>query len=167
MKKLVWPLLVIFFLLGGLSAILVGQVALPPEPRPESVEAISEKWSESGHADTESESFTHWDEDDPAEVPATCAKCHSTYGYIDYLGEDGSAVNVVDAAANIGSTVTCFVCHNSTAHEKDTVIYPSGAEIDNLGDSANCAECHQGTHMQAQMLRLSPWSCLRTKSMRT
>jgi len=145
MKKLVWPLLVIFFLLGGLAVILIGQVALPPEPRPESVEAISDKWSDSGHADAEAEAFIHWDEDEPAEIPANCAKCHSAYGYIDYLGEDGSAANMVDAAANIGSTVTCFVCHNPSAHEKDTAIFPSGAEIDDLEITANCAECHQGT----------------------
>jgi hypothetical protein len=145
MKKLVWPLLVIFFLLGGLAVILIGQVALPPEPRPESVEVISDKWRDSGHADAESESFTHWDEDEPAEIPANCAKCHSAYGYIDYLGEDGSTANVVDAAANIGSTVTCFVCHNPIAHEKDTAIFPSGVEIQDMEASANCAECHQGT----------------------
>ncbi len=145
MKKYVWPLLVIFFLLGGLAVILIGQVALPPEPRPESVEMISEKWSDSGHADTEAEAFIHWDEDEPAEIPANCAKCHSAYGYLDYLGEDGSAVNVVDAAAKIGSVVTCYVCHNPTAHEKDTAFYPSGVEIGDLSETANCAECHQGT----------------------
>lgn len=145
MKKFVWPLLVIFFFLGGLAVILIGQVALPPEPKPESVEVISDKWTESGHADTEAEAFTHWDEDEPAEIPANCAKCHSAYGYIDYLGEDGSAVNVVDAAAEIGSVVTCYVCHNPSAHEKNTALYPSGAEISGLGTNANCAECHQGT----------------------
>jgi len=145
MKKYVWPLLVIFFLLGGLAVILIGQVALPPEPRPESVEVISDKWTDSGHADTEAESFTHWNEDEPAEIHANCAKCHSAYGYIDYLGEDGSTPNVVDAAAKIGSVVTCTVCHNRSAHEKDTALYPSGAEIDDLGANAKCAECHQGT----------------------
>ena len=91
MKKFVWPLLIVFFLLGGLAAILIGQVVLPPEPRPESVEVISEKWTESGHADAESESFVHWDEEEVPEVPANCAKCHSGIGYLDFLGEDGSA----------------------------------------------------------------------------
>ncbi len=145
MKKFVWPLLVIFFLLGGLAVILIGQVALPPEPRPETVEEISSKWSNSGHADADSESFTQWDEDDPAEIPANCAKCHSAYGYHDYIGEDGTAANEVDSAAEIGSVVSCFVCHNPTAHDKDFAIYPSGVTIEHLGQTANCAECHQGT----------------------
>lgn len=144
MKKFVWPLLIIFFLLGGLAAILIGEIVLPPEPRPETVEAISEKWTESGHADAESESFVHWDEEEVPEVPANCAKCHSGIGYMDFLGEDGSEPLSVDSAAKLGSVVSCFVCHNPTAHEKDTAIYPSGAEITELGDAANCVECHQG-----------------------
>ena len=144
MKKLVWPLLIIFFLAGGLVAILIGEMILPPEPRPETVEAISEKWSDSGHADFESESFVHWDEDEPPLIPENCAKCHSAYGYIDFLGEDGSQAQVVDAPANIGSVVTCFVCHNPSTSEKDTAVFPSGVEIHDLGQTANCAECHQG-----------------------
>jgi len=145
MKKLVWPLLVIFFILGGLAAILIGQVVLPPEPRPEPVDAISEKWSNSGHADRESESFVHWDEDEPPEVPQNCAKCHSAYGYLDYLGEDGSAAQSVDSAHPVGSVVTCSVCHNPSANAKDAAFFPSGATIEDLGQNANCAECHQGT----------------------
>jgi hypothetical protein len=144
MKKYVWPLLIIFFLLGGLAAILIGQVALPPEPRPQSVEEIGEAWSASGHADFTSESFVHWDEDDPAEVPVNCAKCHSANGYLDYLGEDGSEALVVDEPAAVGSVVSCYVCHNPTASEKDSTIYPSGAVISDLGMTANCTECHQG-----------------------
>ncbi len=145
MKKLVWPLLVIFFLLGGLAAILIGQVVLPPDPPGETVEEISTKWSFSGHADFESESFTHWDEDDPAEIPASCAKCHSAYGYLDYLGEDGSAAGSVETAANIGSVVSCFVCHNPSAQEADAAMFPSGEMVEGLAQTANCATCHQGT----------------------
>ena len=144
MKKWIWPVLVIFFLLGGLTVILVGQVTFPRENQ-ESVEEISEKWEESGHADAESESFTHWDEDDPAVIPASCAKCHSGYGYLDFLGEDGSQAGAVDAAAQPGLTVTCNVCHNTKAHDIDSAIYPSGAEIEELDGTANCAACHQGT----------------------
>lgn len=144
MKKFVWPLLVIFFLVGGLVAILIGQVVLPPEPRPESVETISEKWTKAGHSDSESVSFTYWDQRDPPEIPANCAKCHSAYGYLDFLGEDGSEANSVDAPTPIGSVVSCVVCHNPSGHEKDTTLFPSGAEINGLGMTANCAECHQG-----------------------
>ena len=145
MKKFVWPLLVVFFLLGGLAVILIGQVVLPPEPRPESVVALSEKWTDSGHADADAESFVHWDEDEPPVVPQNCAKCHSAYGYLDYLGEDGSEAQSVDQAHPVGSVVSCVVCHNNAAHDKETAFYPSGATIDIPGGSVNCAECHQGT----------------------
>ena len=124
--------------------ILFGGVILPPQARPETVQAISENWTTSGHADSESVSFTYWDDRDPPEIPTNCAKCHSTYGYLDYLGEDGSEAYVVDEAAPIGSVVSCLVCHNPTAHEKDVTLFPSGVEIDGLGMNANCTECHQG-----------------------
>jgi len=145
MKKWIWPVLVIIFLLGGLTVILIGQVTLPQENQ-ETVKEISEKWGESAHADSEAEAFIHWDEDDPPEVPANCAKCHSGYGYLDYLGEDGSQFRVMDTAAQTGLTVTCNVCHNKTAHEIETAIYPSGAEMNAPDGTANCAECHQGTN---------------------
>ncbi len=151
MKKFVWPLLVIFFLIGGLVAILIGQVVLPPEPPVEPVEAISEKWDGSGHADAESESFIHWDEDDPPLIPESCAKCHSAHGYLDYLGEDGSEAGSVDAAAAVGTVVSCYVCHNPTAQTKDAAVFPSGATMDGLGQSANCAECHQGTRFSGDV----------------
>jgi len=144
MKKYIWPLLLIFFVLGGLVVLLVGKVILPPDPRPETVQAISEKWAESAHADSESISFTYWDEREPPEIPPFCAKCHGTPGYLDYLGDDGSEAYVVDEASPIGSVVTCLVCHNPSAHEKDMTLFPSGAEINGLGMTANCAECHQG-----------------------
>jgi hypothetical protein len=144
MKKLIWPLLLIFFLLGGLVAILIGQVVLPPDPRPETVQAISLNWNTAGHSDRESVSFTYWDDREPAVIPAACAKCHSEYGYLDYLGEDGSEPYSVDSAHPVGSVVSCLVCHNPSAHEKDMALFPSGVEIDGLGMTANCIECHQG-----------------------
>jgi hypothetical protein len=144
MKKYIWPLLVIFFLSGGLVAILIGQVVLPPEPRAKSVQEISEKWSVSGHSDSESLSFSLWDNREPPVIPESCAKCHSTYGYLDYLGEDGSEVNTVNEVASIGSVVSCLVCHNPSAHEKNSVIFPSGAVINGQDNSSNCMECHQG-----------------------
>ncbi len=144
MKKHIWPLLLIFFLLGGLVIILFGGVILPPAPPPQTVQAISENWTTSGHADSTSRSFTFWDDRDPPIIPATCAKCHSAHGYLDYLGEDGSEAYVVNEAAPIGSVVSCIVCHNPTAHEKDMTLFPSSAEIDGHGMSSTCAECHQG-----------------------
>jgi hypothetical protein len=101
-------------------------------------------WAESGHADAEAEAFVHWDEDDPAEVPTSCAKCHSEGGYLDFLGADGTAAGTVDNAAAIGTTVTCVTCHNEVTLTKTSVVFPSGIEITGLGDESRCMECHQG-----------------------
>src|SRR5690606_24442073 len=103
-----------------------------------------DEWVASPHNDTEGEAFNHWNEEDPAEVPTDCAKCHSTPGYIDHLGADGSAAGVVDVAAPIGTTVQCVACHNEVTLDKTSVVFPSGIEVMNLGDEARCMECHQG-----------------------
>jgi hypothetical protein len=105
---------------------------------------FADSWAISAHADATAEAFVHWDEDDPAEVPVGCAKCHSTPGYLDYLGADGTAAGAVDNAAPIGTVVSCVACHNDAAMAKASVIFPSGAEITGLGDEARCMECHQG-----------------------
>ena len=108
-------------------------------------------WASSGHADAESEAFVHWDEDDPAVVPTGCAKCHSTGGYLDFLGVDGTAAGTVDNDAPIGTTVTCIACHNEATLAKDSVIFPSGVEITGLGPEARCMECHQGRASSASV----------------
>jgi len=101
-------------------------------------------WVSSPHADFTAEAFIHWNEEDPAEVPASCAKCHSTPGHLDYLGVDGSTAGTVDAAAPIGSVVECVACHNDVSLAKTSVVMPSGIELTGLGDEARCVECHQG-----------------------
>jgi hypothetical protein len=101
-------------------------------------------WEGSGHADASAEAFRHWDEDDPVEVPTRCANCHSSYGYRDFLGADGSEAGVVDMAAAVDSTVDCVACHNAATMVLDSVVFPSGAEITGLGDDARCMQCHQG-----------------------
>lgn len=111
---------------------------------PEPVLSITEKWESSGHADASSRSFTNWDEADPPLVPPTCAKCHSMYGYLDFLGADGSTVGQVDRPANIGSVIYCNTCHNSAAHALTTVKFPSGIEIAAADGAVNCMQCHQG-----------------------
>jgi hypothetical protein len=107
---------------------------------------FGEQWSGSGHADADAEAFVHWDEDDPAEVPARCAACHSAAGYQDYIGADGSATWVVDQAAPIGTVVSCQVCHNETAMMLDSspIPFPSGITVTVEGPAARCAVCHQG-----------------------
>ena len=103
-----------------------------------------DEWMGSAHADASAEAFMYWNEEDPAEIPVTCAKCHSSIGYQDHVGADGSEVNVVDAAAPVGSVVDCVACHNSGTIAKTSVIMPSGIELTNLGDESRCMECHQG-----------------------
>ncbi|MBL8103186.1 MAG: cytochrome c3 family protein, partial [Anaerolineales bacterium] len=98
-----------------------------------------------GHADVASEPFRHWDGEDPAEVPTSCAKCHTSDGYRDFLGEDGSEAGKVDAAvpADHAQGVQCAACHNAGTISKTTVMFPSGIEI-TAGDDVRCMECHQG-----------------------
>src|SRR6185503_3562178 len=65
-----------------------------PTPEPVAVPNLTE-WESSAHNAVDTEPFRHWDADDPAEVPTSCAKCHSTAGYQDFLGADGSEANKV------------------------------------------------------------------------
>jgi hypothetical protein len=101
-------------------------------------------WMSSAHADAEAEAFNHWNEDDPAVVSERCAKCHSTPGFLDFLGADGSEFGIVDQPAEIGTVVTCEACHNSVTPGLTSVVFPSGAEIAGLGAEARCMQCHQG-----------------------
>lgn len=105
---------------------------------------FEEQWASSPHNDVEAEAFRHWDEDDPPEIPESCAKCHSTPGYLAFMGADGSQFGVVEGPAPVGTTVECVACHNEATLEQDSVVFPSGLELTNLGDQARCMECHQG-----------------------
>ncbi len=112
----------------------------------------SEQWLTSGHAASAAEAFTHWDGD--GEVAQSCAKCHSSTGFIDFI-EDG----VTASAAPLGQLVECSACHGATnlfaddstryadvvAHTAlEPVTFPSGA-TQSLGDASNiCMTCHQG-----------------------
>jgi hypothetical protein len=101
-----------------------------------------DSWRNSGHSDRKAEAFRHWDED--GEVPTSCARCHAAGGFKDYIGEDGSAVGTVDAAASIDTVIDCATCHNPTASELDFATFPSGVTLTGLGSEAMCMTCHQG-----------------------
>jgi hypothetical protein len=114
------------------------------------------EWSRSKHADFTSEPFRHFDED--GSISASCARCHSKYGYIDYLAD-----RVVNSAAKLGSKISCAACHTSdgdgttrfarrTAGDAlDNVVFPSGAGA-TLGDASNmCMICHQGRASKVQV----------------
>jgi hypothetical protein len=152
-----------FIILGGVVLIALGlafsmntptpTLAQDPQdtPTPNPVgepptflQDIYSQWVGSPHADVTAEAFNHWNEDEGKAVPESCAKCHSTGGYIDYLGSDGSAEGVVDAPAALGSVINCDACHSEKAQHLTEVTFPSGVTITDLGDSTRCMVCHQG-----------------------
>jgi len=112
----------------------------------------SEQWHTSGHGDSTAEAFRHWDAG--GEVPTSCARCHTSSGFVDYI-EDGTT----DSAVLPMESVECSACHNSEnlfaddstrfddlfAHGAlEPVEFPSGA-TGTMGDSSNlCISCHQG-----------------------
>ncbi len=115
-----------------------------------------DEWSRSSHADFTGEPFRHWDVD--GAIPASCARCHSKYGYIDYLPD-----RVVNSAAKLGSKISCAVCHTddgdgttrfarrTSGDALDSVVFPSGAGL-SLGNASNmCMVCHQGRASKVQV----------------
>ncbi|MCL4263925.1 MAG: hypothetical protein KJ069_11950 [Anaerolineae bacterium] len=124
----------------------VVEVIVEPEAPASAVSTVpfEEQWANSPHADAEAEAFIHWNEEDPAEVPANCAKCHSTTGFMDFVGADGSAFGSVEVAAPIGQVIECQACHNDATLELSSVTFPSGVEVTGLGPEARCMTCHQG-----------------------
>jgi len=153
-KRFLHSLFVTGLTITGISVLLfvgvisIAQEAEPPNPEdaigepPTFLTEYYEAWVNSPHARFEDDAFRHWDED--GEVSESCATCHSTPGYLDYLGADGSEVGVVDAPAELGSVVNCNACHNSATDVLTTITFPSGAEIGDLDDSSRCMVCHQG-----------------------
>ncbi|MFY2561282.1 Ig-like domain-containing protein [Corallococcus terminator] len=126
---------------GRHAVVVVGPSAGDAGVDPEWVPYYQD-WAGSPHADTTAEAFSHWNEE--GLVPATCARCHSSEGYIDFLGGDGSAPGRVDAPGKTQSVVRCETCHDSAASSLTAVTFPSGKEVTGLGAEARCMVCHQG-----------------------
>ncbi len=101
-----------------------------------------DQWTMSAHADSTAPAFNNWNQ--AGMVPVECARCHSSAGFVDYLGGDGSTPLVVDKPAPIGTVVGCKTCHNAAAAALTSVTFPSGVKIDGLGGEARCMTCHQG-----------------------
>lgn len=125
----------------------------PPIPEPIVKEVpYEEAWATSPHNDSEAEAFIHWNEEDPKEVPAACATCHTTQGYQDFLGADGSEAGKVDANVPApAGTVQCAACHSSSTATLSSVSFPSGILLEDLGNEATCMICHQGRASKAQV----------------
>ncbi len=141
----------LFFLLIVLAAALVvwvgcttQQAVEEPADQTSALNVISAKWAGSAHADASSEAFMHWNEDDPAEIPPTCAKCHSATGFQDYIGADGSAVGSVEAAGPIVDPINCAACHNDAADLMEQAVLPNGTVLEDIGRNALCSTCHSG-----------------------
>jgi hypothetical protein len=152
MKKI----LLLLSLVAALALIAVqfgnqAGMAIAQEPTATLEVPFLNQWESSPHNDATAEAFTHWNEDSPPEIPATCAKCHSTPGYQDFLGVDGTAAGTVDNPAPIGTTITCVACHNQATLTMTTVLMPSGVELTNLGDESRCMQCHQGRASTVQV----------------
>ena len=112
---------------------------------------FEEAWAASPHNAADTEAFTRWNETEDKMVPANCAACHSTPGYQDFLGADGSEAGKVDKPHPIGTTVTCDACHNQAAMNLSSVSFLSGVEVTGLGAEARCMVCHQGRATMTQV----------------
>lgn len=97
----------------------------------------------SPHANAAAEPFAHWNKE--GAVPVECARCHSSQGFIDYVGGDGTAAGRVERPASPApQPLECRTCHNDAANALASVTFPSGVKIDGLGGEARCMTCHQG-----------------------
>ena len=111
------------------------------------VEEATKRWETSGHGDVTSEAFRHWDdeEDASATLSTSCAKCHSTEGFVEFAAT-GAVAGSYLATDDIG--VECNVCHTSgqatSLRNITSVTFPSGHTIEDLGNEAICMQCHQG-----------------------
>ncbi|MCE9637781.1 MAG: cytochrome c family protein [Planctomycetes bacterium] len=115
-------------------------------------------WESSKHAALATEAFAHWNNDIPAVIPTSCAKCHSGAGYEDFLGVDGTAAGTVNNAAALGRVVDCAACHNAGTANLTTVTFAATGNlaptaplapvtpttITGIGDESRCMVCHQG-----------------------
>jgi len=101
-----------------------------------------QEWASSGHARSSDEAFMHWN--DAGAVPPACARCHTTTGFQDFIGADGSAVGKVEKSHLTGQVISCVACHNKTTLKLTSVTFPSGIQVANLGAEARCMTCHQG-----------------------
>jgi len=109
-------------------------------------EEATARWMTSGHADSASEAFRHWDDvDDPsATVSGSCARCHDASGAVDFF-TTGATAGTYTAVDDIG--IECKVCHTSAStgalRNITSVTFPSGVVMEDLGNEAICMQCHQ------------------------
>ena len=157
-RKLVAILIALLVVVALLVVACGGEPTVPPPgsvtvPAPAATEAPTAAPSSaitvpnmdvfvtSGHADTKAEAFNHWNTANPAEVPADCAKCHTSAGFQEFAST-GKVANNVKAPAG---TFECKTCHNDAAEALTSVTFPSGKVVTTTEEGeAICMSCHQG-----------------------
>jgi hypothetical protein len=144
MKKISYLLAFAGVLFVAAGLMLLDSSSVIAQDEPPYLAEYYEAWVESPHADTTAEAFNHWNEEADAVIPVDCARCHSTPGYRDYVGADETAFGSVENPAPLGTVITCDACHAPTATQLASVVFPSGVELGDTGDSARCMVCHQG-----------------------
>lgn len=165
-KRMVWAFLAVILLVVAIAAcggttsptattakptatqVPAPKPTTPPVPTPVPPVAVTcpnqGDWASSPHADQKAEAFVHWNSATPPEVPAGCATCHTTSGYQAFLGSDMSTPGTIAQAQKTGQVITCDACHNDKSKELDSVMFPSGIKVTDLGPEARCMVCHQG-----------------------
>ena len=104
-----------------------------------------QEWSTSAHADKTAEAFNHWNADDAKEVPAGCAKCHSSTGYAAYVaGIEQDQAFTLDKGVPVGEVVSCNACHDPATQNLSVIPFPSGLTVTVEGPEGRCLVCHQG-----------------------
>lgn len=133
-----------FIILFVLAALLTGWLvyATRQGAQAEPIQEVTTKYWQSGHANAEATAFNHWNED--GEVPAYCAKCHSSSGFRDFIGADGTEAGSNENPGRIQDPISCLACHNDQAHALDAVTFPNGVEITGTGNASACMTCHGG-----------------------
>jgi hypothetical protein len=110
-------------------------------------EQATYEWEQSGHADNSSEAFRDWDNasNPNATVGASCASCHSTAGFYEFLLTDNRTIkNPPLAITNVG--ITCEACHSDRAAAATSVKFEASGQTVNYPGTASviCGQCHQG-----------------------
>jgi hypothetical protein len=102
-----------------------------------------------GHLNRDAHAFHDWD--NQKEVPAVCARCHTTGGLPQYLAEGKTT-----AGPHVKNAFACTTCHaDMNTYERRAVAkvtFPSGVEVDSgVNDSNLCMTCHQGRESTASV----------------
>lgn len=102
-----------------------------------------------GHFNRDGKAFHYWDKE--KEIPAVCARCHSTGGIPQYLKEGKNT-----PAPHVRNAFACTTCHADMLtyerHKVAKVTFPSGATVDSGDNNTNlCMTCHQGRESAASV----------------